>query len=664
VPAPAKFRYEPSLDGLRALAVLAIIAYHFNYAWARGAYLSVDLFFILSGFLITMLLIMEWRGSNTIALRKFWSRRARRLLPALLLVLAFVAFFTHFEVDPWNRAAIRGDGIASLFYVANWRFIVDKQGYFELFSAASPLRHMWTLAIEEQFYLVWPLVVYGCMRLGKGRLRVLAGLCVVGVAGSVFLMNALFRANDPSRAYYGTDSRAHTILIGCLLALLLFVWKPTSRQARISIQVLGVVGAIVALWAWHEIGDVDPSYYGWGSLAYAVAIAAVIAAAVQPGRGVIRSPLSWRPLRWIGTISYGLYLWHWPIDIWLVHWRVGFGGTGLNALRLVVTFGFATASYYLVERPIRRGAFNRPGRPQLRWVAPAGVVLVALTLMISTAGATKVPSYFVVAQHPSACQLPRPSELKAAREALADSDAKPAVDPALKGTRVLLVGDSIACSLQPGMMVVGSAAGLKVSQASAIGCGIASGEIASSDVFVPPNSQECPDLNQRVMRAALKKSTPDVILWLSTWERADLVVGDRTLHAGTKAWEREILRRMDHALAKLRATGAKVLITTQASTAPAKFHVITEAQQNAQDEGFARLNQLLVKFAGRHPNDVTLVDLANTVCPGGVPCPEVVDGITLRPFDGGHFSPEGAVWASEWLLPYLEKAGEAHAAGA
>ena len=141
-PAPAspssKFRYEPALDGLRALAVLAIIAYHFDYSWARGAYLGVDLFFILSGFLITTLLIMEWRRSDTVALRAFWARRARRLLPALLVLLVFVAVYTRLVIEPWNRAAVRGDGIASLFYVANWRFIVDKQGYFELFSAASP----------------------------------------------------------------------------------------------------------------------------------------------------------------------------------------------------------------------------------------------------------------------------------------------------------------------------------------------------------------------------------------------------------------------------------------------------------------------------------------------------------------------------------------------
>jgi peptidoglycan/LPS O-acetylase OafA/YrhL len=291
-PQPAKFRYEPALDGLRALAVLAIIAYHFNYSWARGAYLSVDLFFILSGFLITMLLIMEWRGSDTIALRRFWARRARRLLPALLLVLAFVAVFTHFEVEPWNRAAIRGDGIASLFYVANWRFIVDKQGYFELFSAASPLRHMWTLAIEEQFYLVWPLVVFAVMRVGRGSLRVLAGAITVGIAASVAVMAATYGPGDPLRAYYGTDARAHTILIGALLAVVLAAWKPGAQAAR-RLTFAGAGAFVVMLFAWNVATGTSSRYYHGGSVAYAVLACIVIACS---GRRSLGS-------RWRGSVG-------------------------------------------------------------------------------------------------------------------------------------------------------------------------------------------------------------------------------------------------------------------------------------------------------------------------------------------------------------------------
>ena len=167
-PGPAELRHHASLDSLRALAVLAVIAYHYNASWARGGFLGVDLFFVLSGFLITTLLILEWRRSGRLAVGAFWARRARRLLPALMIALVLVAVITVYAIDPWKRAGVRGDGLASLFYVANWRFVVAKQGYFELFAAPSPLRHMWSLAIEEQFYLVWPLVTRAALRAGRG----------------------------------------------------------------------------------------------------------------------------------------------------------------------------------------------------------------------------------------------------------------------------------------------------------------------------------------------------------------------------------------------------------------------------------------------------------------------------------------------------------------
>ena len=656
------FQYQPALDGVRALAVLAVISYHDAYKWAKGGFLGVDAFFVLSGFLITTLLVLEWQRAQSIVFVAFWGRRIRRLLPALLLVIVFVAIYGAIAVPPYELDRLRYDGLAGLFYVANWRFIISGQSYFDLFTTPSPFRHLWSLAIEEQFYLVWPLVVFGCLKVARGRLRVLVGFCVVGTIGSIWLMSALFDSGDPSRAYFGTDSRAHTILIGCLLSLLLLVWKPTSRQATISVQVLGVIGALGAVWAWNQVGDVESSYYGLGSLLYAIAIAAVIAAAVQPGRGVIRTPLSWRPLRWIGTISYGLYLWHWPIDIWLVEWRVGFGGSVLNAFRLLVTFAFATASYYLVERPIRQGRFLHIGPPTLRWVAPAGIVLVGLTVLIATVGASKTPTYFGVGVHPTACPAPRPEERKAARKAY--QDAKPVEkDAAVRGVRVLLVGDSIACSLWPGLDVVGTAAGVKLDQGAVIACGIASGEVATGAIIVPPNSSECPDLVERTQHDAMMRSRPKVVVWLSVWERADLKVDGKTLEAGTKAWEHALNQRLEKTLHRLQSTGARIVIANQPPPAAGRFRPIKETEEADEDASFARLDQVLLQFAAKHPKTVTLVNLAERVCPGGPPCPNQVDGLSLRGFDGSHFSPDGAVFAAEYLLPYIEAAGEKSAAG-
>jgi hypothetical protein len=361
-------------------------------------------------------------------------------------------------------------------------------------------------------------------------------------------------------------------------------------------------------------------------------------------------------------ISYGLYLWHWPIELWLVEWRVGFGGTALNVLRLAVTFAFATASYYLVERPIRHGSL----KPRtLRWVAPVGIATVLVTILVATAGAAKPPSYLGAGPNPIPCPIPRREEMNAAHEALRKSNDAPRLDAAVDGKRILLVGDSVACSLEPGLQAVARAAGFKVDTAGVIACGIASQEVRQADYFVPPNTSQCKDLVHGVLTSGLRRSRPQLVLWLSTWERANLVTADgKVLEADTPAWEKAMLGRMDATLAELRRNGAKVLVATQASTAPAQLNVITKAQQDAEDRSFVLLNQLLLKFAARHPGDVTLVDLADDVCPGGPPCPEKVDGVVLRPFDGGHFSPAGSVWASEKLLPALEQAGEGRTPGA
>ncbi|MEY2403919.1 MAG: hypothetical protein QOD38_1470, partial [Acidimicrobiaceae bacterium] len=447
--------YRPALDGLRALAVLAVIAYHDSYAWAKGGFLGVDLFFVLSGFLITTLLVLEFRRGATIHFAAFWVRRARRLLPALMLVLVFVAVYTRLEIVPWERTGVRNDGIASLFYVANWRFIFDGQSYFHLFSATSPFRHMWSLAIEEQYYLVWPLVVLVCLRLGRGSLRPLTAVCAVGCVASVVSMAVRFSPTDPTSAYYATDSRAHTLLIGALLALLFLVWQPRAR-ARTVLAVLSV-GAVAAVFAaWHFTSGTGPAYYNGGSALFAVMGLFVIAGAMQPGP--LSAILSVKPLTWIGRISYGLYLWHWPINVWIVPSRVDLGPNALNLLRLGVTIAAATASYHLVERPIRAHRLT-PRTATVRFSpVVAGVVGV---LLLSATGATPAPSYLVGVQpaladpvadgsappsfiwgygDPLICGDPRPEET-----AEADAAARRApleLAPTVPRERVLLVGDS------------------------------------------------------------------------------------------------------------------------------------------------------------------------------------------------------------------------------
>lgn len=646
---PLRYRlgYQPALDGIRALSVLAVIAYHFNYGWARGGFLGVDAFFVLSGFLITTLLVSEFREHDTIRLVAFWLRRARRLLPALLLVLLFVALYTRTSAATWQRTGFRNDGLASLFYVANWRFIFTKQSYFELFTGSSPLRHMWSLAVEEQFYLVWPLVVLLCMRVGRGRLRVLTTLCVAGTVASIVVMASTYNAADPTRAYFGTDARAHSLLIGALLSMLLLARNATS-QARRVVQPLGVVAAVAIVIAWTRVAGTTGGYYRGGSALYAVAVAVVIAAALQGG--VLGGLLAVGPLAWIGRISYGLYLWHWPIDVWLTAGRAGIHGTALNLFRLGVTFAAATLSYYLVERPIRTRGLHFARAP-LRPVAGAVVVAsVAGVLAISSAGAAATPRYLMAIGHPGPCSAPSAAEQRQADAALQPGDQGRHVEST---RRLMVVGDSLACSLYPGLSAVGHVADIRVEQGVVTGCGVVSDETAPTNgegTMIGTNI--CHDLVERTQDNVLARLHPDTVVWFSSWERLSMKVGGRVIAAGTPAGDELLLSRMDGAFARLTAGGARLVMLTVPPFTEGTALGIQFTSSPERDAQVLHLNGLLRRFAARHPGRVFVVDLAQYVCPRSAPCGPDVDGRRPRP-DGAHFSPADSVWAGRWVLGEL-----------
>jgi peptidoglycan/LPS O-acetylase OafA/YrhL len=641
-------RYHPALDGIRALSVLAVIAYHDDYRMARGGFLGVDAFFVLSGFLITTLLVLEYRRRTTISLSTFWARRARRLLPALLLVLAVAAVYVHRDVVAWDRASVRNDGLASLFYVANWRFIVTKHSYFELFASPSPFRHMWSLAIEEQFYIVWPLVTLLCLKLARGSVRLLAAVCAFGVVASTIVMATTFARHDPSRAYYGTDARAHSLLIGALLGLLLIVWKPETAARRV-IGILGVLASAMIVIAWTQVSGTSASYYRGGSVLYAVAVALVITAALQ--HGPLRALLSLKPLVWTGRISYGLYLWHWPIDVWLVRSHLPIDDASLKLLRLALTFAAATASYYLLERPIRRmGA--RPHR-RTRAFVPAVALALAMALAIlvaAGAGAAGPPRYLVAFGHPAPCGDPSSAEAQQALETVRRADGS-STRPSTH--RILLLGDSIACSFLPGFAAAAQHAGGVVDQGAVIGCGIVSDEVeATGGEHAMLGSETCHALVESTMSSALARSHPDVVVWFSSWERFNLRVGGRTIKAGTRRADELIVDRMENALPRLTANGARLAIVTIPPATEGSALGLHFTPGRETELRILHLDELLRSFVAHHQRNTLLVDLARLVCPNGVPCAPTVDGRRPRP-DGTHFSPKGSAWAAQWVLREL-----------
>ena len=396
-------RHLPALDGLRALAILGVIAYHLGLGWASGGYLGVDLFFVLSGFLITSLLLEEWRGAARIRLGAFWGRRARRLLPALFLVLIAVALYAvvngRFSSPASGGAAIdlsglRGDALATFFYVANWHAIFSHQSYFTQFSTPSPLQHTWSLAIEEQFYLLWPLVILGLVTWSPRRWRHIGlGLCVVGALASATAMALLYHpGTDPSRIYYGTDTRAFDLLAGAAVAMLAAGRPQPGRRARSALH--GAAPAAVAILAvfWARGGTAaglpTSGMFRGEFLACAVLGAVVIADVRQLDPGLLGRLLSFGPLRWIGTVSYGLYLWHWPVFVYLDQARTGLSGVVLDLARVGLTFSVATASFYLVERPIRRRRFSGLAP---RTFAPMAALVTVLVVLVGTTPSVAEP---------------------------------------------------------------------------------------------------------------------------------------------------------------------------------------------------------------------------------------------------------------------------------
>jgi peptidoglycan/LPS O-acetylase OafA/YrhL len=350
------------LDGIRAFAVLAVMAYHAGVVVPRGGFFGVDTFFTLSGFLITSLLIREWDRTDGIVLPSFWMRRARRLLPALCLMLAALAVYSQLAHQSGRWPTLGSDEVASLFYFANWHFLATGADYFNQSSATSPVNHTWSLAIEEQFYLIWPLIVLVCLRLRTSRV-VLLVVAAGGTIASAIEMAVLYRPENISRVYYGTDTRAQSLLIGATLAILLS-FRPAAAQSpglvprarfvpgpgrRVALEALGLAGMAGSALIWFDLSSSSTLTYMGGFGLAGLATCAVIASVILQPKSLVSRLLSVRPLVFIGCISYGMYLWHYPLFLILDGQHTGLKTYPLFLLRSAVTVLVATASYYWLE---------------------------------------------------------------------------------------------------------------------------------------------------------------------------------------------------------------------------------------------------------------------------------------------------------------------------
>jgi len=400
-----RLSYLPGLDGLRALAVTAVLLYHAGQSWIPGGFLGVEVFFVISGYLITCVLMASREQTGRVDVKEFWLRRARRLLPALfVLLLGTLAVAVLFYADEVTE--MRVDMLAALGYVTNWYFIFDHTSYFEFIGRPPLLQHLWSLAIEEQFYLVWPLVI--ALLAGRLRRRGMFLLTISGAAASTVLMTGLWSPEaDPSRVYYGTDTRAAGLLIGAALA---FVWTPSmlrhrqNRAYTIALDGAGVIALGSLVYLHIELDQYAAFLYRGGFTLIAVSTALLIAVVVHPHAHVGRL-LGLGPLRWLGTRSYAVYLWHWPVFVLTrPDVDVSLDGPELLALRLAITFALAELSYRLVERPVRSGALGRAWRAYrdgrglerwsagARWGAPLGIAATSVAIIGIFAIAARTPA--------------------------------------------------------------------------------------------------------------------------------------------------------------------------------------------------------------------------------------------------------------------------------
>jgi len=449
-PHDSRFPYLPGIDALRALAVLAVFLYHAGVGWMPGGFLGVDLFFVISGYLITSLLLREFRRGGHVRLGRFWLRRARRLLPAVAVLIA-VTMVVAAIVEPDRIDQLRGDAIASLAYFANWHFILGHQSYFEQFQRPSLLTHLWSLSVEEQFYLFWPLLFAAGMKL-FGRTRLLLGV-LAGALASVALAWLLFDpGGDASRVYYGTDTHAVGLLAGVALAL---VWSPTElRRHRAGplvgpiLDAVGVLALGYVVLAFLHVHDYDLALWHGGYLWLALATALLVAVLAHPAAR-LGGILGQAPLLWLGLRSYSFYLWHYPV---LMLTRPGVDVSlprgVLIPLQLLAVLALADLSYRFVELPFN-GKAKLPGlaADRLRLARPALVAgTLAVVLFVGWSGlfssqAEQPPS--AAASIAIATVRPSLGQAEGGGSSPGASAARPDPPRSASAPRIVALGDSV-----------------------------------------------------------------------------------------------------------------------------------------------------------------------------------------------------------------------------
>jgi len=646
--------YLPGLDGLRAIAVAAVVAYHLGYL--PGGFVGVELFFVLSGWLITTLLLRDTPGSWP-ALATWWRRRLTRLTPAVAVVVA--ATLVVFGAS--NAVAV--DGVATLTWWQNWRLVLEGTSYWS--GTASPLRHAWSLAIEEQFYLVWPAVLVGVTwvsgRSGLGR-RTCIGACALVGASASFAWAAWAAASvgDLSRIYFGTDTRVGALLLGCAVAA---AGPAAGRAVASRRSTLAACAAAVVLVVACVV--LDPSQritYSGALLACAIASVLLILAAASPGP--VQRALSVPVLRWVGQRSYGLYLWSWPVQL-LVEREWPDGPRGVRSVVVVVVaVALAAASHRLVEQPLRRptGTWAEPRqRRRIAWLAGGAALVVAVAYAAVVAPVPTTPQVDTEDSLRLALAEPAPPPTAATG---ADGSGTVPLEPAAPGpaplppagVRAMIMGDSQAFMAAWLLSRDELPARIESLDTRAIlGCGVLSHWGWRHVDPLLSNTAEC-ESGPRSVELGLE-GRPDLVIWpIGGWEHLPWERGGERLEPLSAELSAELYAAIVERGTQIAATGARLALVQWVCPGPATGSNVDPGDAARRTPEYARFVNAVIDRAAAVVPGAVVVRANEQMCVGGDPTGAPTAAKADAMSDGIHVDDDGQRWWWEWLAGQLPAA--------
>jgi peptidoglycan/LPS O-acetylase OafA/YrhL len=664
--------FRPDVQGLRAIAVLLVVLYHAGVPWVSGGYIGVDVFFVISGFVITGVLLRERSARGSTSLRRFYARRARRILPAATLVIIVTVLAAFHFLGPLIGHETAVDGQWAAIFLANIHFAASQTNYLASQQPPSALQNYWSLAVEEQFYLLYPavfLVTASVFRRSSLRLRLAAVLVVIITASYAY--SIVLTSSNAAYAFFSPLTRAWELALGGLIAIAGHKLRRMPQAWAALVSWVGLAAIVLA-----GVTLTSATVYPGSLVAIPVVGAALViaAGAAEPAWGVERL-LRQRPVQVLGLLSYSLYLWHWPILVIAAEYR---GTTSLpvwdNVLLLLVAVVAAAVTYRWLENPVRH-ARSLVGRPVVS--VALGLCLVGATLAVTTVEERRPTvnlGSLATATTGSGC-TPSPSLVSHLRSTYSSRHPDSLKPFGVANQSVVVIGDSTSCTLLPGLAAVGPTYGMQFHSGAVIGCGIVSGQLApvyEGQENLSAYTAKCQAEADHDEYSAIERYDPRIVLWGSTDERSSLAVqGGQVLVSGSPQWHAVMMKRINERVESLLATGAKVILVLE----PASVHQSPGIDSN--DIEYERMNAMLREVAAQHPDEVGLVNLQPRVCPAGPPCPYVVPGFnpplsqarqtfacgpvkspvpcdeTLRPLDGLHYTATASLWVAEWLVPRI-----------